>query len=238
MSEKFKQLSAHFPASDVRKRPGRGGIELSWVEARVVTDRLNEVLGHDAWSFSVPEIVSIGSPSVVKGRLEVFRADGSVSVREDFGYSTGGSGEDLKEAVSDAIRRVSSLVGVSSYLYAHSGGSESPQRANAGISAPQTRTPSPAPMGAPLTADQQLVVKAAMLFAQSADTCSHGEQWQLKPAGTSKVTGKLYGPFWAASHKTPDGWCKDKPSREFLAANPTEVKPKLVPEDIGEVLPF
>lgn len=238
MSEKFKQLSAHFPASDVRKRPGRGGIELSWVEARVVTDRLNEVLGHDAWSFTVPEIVSSGSPSVVKGRLEVFRADGSVSVREDFGYSTGGSGEDLKEAVSDALRRVASLVGVSSYLYAHSGGSGGFQGANAGIPAATFRAPVPAPMGAPLSDDQQIVVKAAMLFAQSADTCSHGEQWQLKPGGISKMSNKPYGPFWAASHKTPDGWCKDKPSKEFLAGNPTEVKPKMVPEDIGEDLPF
>ena len=204
----------------------------------MVTDRLNEVLGHDAWSFTVPEIVSKSSPSVVKGRLEVFRADGTVSVREDFGYSTGGSGEDLKEAVSDAIRRVASLVGVSSYLYAHSGGSESLQVANAGISAPQTRAALPAPMGAPLSDDQELVVRAAMVFAQSADTCSHGEQWQLKPGGISKMSNKPYGPFWAASHKTADGWCKDKPGRDFLAGNPTEVKPKMVPEDIGEELPF
>lgn len=241
MSDKFKQLSAHFPASDVRKRPGRGGIELSWVEARVVTDRLNEVLGHDAWSFTVPEVVSSGSPSVVKGRLEIFRADGSVSVREDFGYSTGGSGEDLKEAVSDALRRVASLVGVSSYLYAHSGGSTGFQGANAGISAAPGRAPLPAPSLSALNDDQALALKAAMIFTESVggDACSHGEAWQLKPGGISKMSGKAYGPFWAASHKTPDGWCKDKPSKSWLAANPTEPpKPRMVPEDIGEDLPF
>jgi hypothetical protein len=85
-----------------------------------------------------------------------------------------------------------------------------------------------------------LAAKAAMIFAQSVgdEACSHGEAWQLKPGGISKMSGKAYGPFWAASHKTPDGWCKDKPSKAFLAANPTEVKPKLVPEDLGEELPF
>jgi len=241
MSDKFKQLSAHFPESDVRKRPGRGGIELSWVEARVVSDRLNEVLGHDAWSFTVPEVVSSGSPSVVKGRLEIFRADGSVSVREDFGYSTGGSGEDLKEAVSDALRRVASLVGVSSYLYAHQQGSTSPQHASTGISTPQTRAPLTPVAPAELSDDQALALKAAMIFTESVggDTCSHGEAWQLKPGGVSKMSGKAYGPFWAASHKTPDGWCKDKPSKGWLAAHPTEQpKPRMVPEDLGEELPF
>jgi hypothetical protein len=80
-----------------------------------------------------------------------------------------------------------------------------------------------------------------MIFADSAggDACSHGEAWQLKPGGISKMSGKAYGPFWAASHKTPDGWCKDKPSKSWLAANPTEQpKPRMVPEDIGEDLPF
>jgi hypothetical protein len=83
-----------------------------------------------------------------------------------------------------------------------------------------------------------------MLFAENVggETCSHGELWTLKPGGVSKGTGKPYNPFWAASHKTPDGgWCKDKPSREFVAKNSGEApKPRLVPEDTQglEDLPF
>jgi hypothetical protein len=83
-----------------------------------------------------------------------------------------------------------------------------------------------------------------MLFAENVggETCSHGELWTLKPGGVSKATNKPYNPFWAASHKTPDGgWCKDKPSREFVAARSGEApKPKMVPEDTQnlEELPF
>jgi len=83
-----------------------------------------------------------------------------------------------------------------------------------------------------------------MLFAENVggETCSHGELWTLKPGGVSKATGKPYNPFWAASHKAPDGgWCKDKPSREFVAKNSGEPpKPKMVPEDTQnlEDLPF
>lgn len=80
-----------------------------------------------------------------------------------------------------------------------------------------------------------------MLFAENVggEFCSHGEAWQLKPGGVSKATGKPYNPFWAASHKTEDGgWCKDKPSREFVASKSGEApKPKMVPEEFGD-LPF
>jgi len=92
--------------------------------------------------------------------------------------------------------------------------------------------------------DAILAAKAAMLFAENigGETCSHGELWTLKPGGVSKATGKPYNPFWAASHKTPDGgWCKDKPSREFVAKQSGEPpKPKMVPEDTQnlEDLPF
>ena len=81
-----------------------------------------------------------------------------------------------------------------------------------------------------------------MLFAENAsgETCSHGELWTLKPGGVSKASGKPYNAFWAASHKTPDGaYCKDKPSREFVASHSAPpAQPKLVPEDTLEDLPF
>ena len=208
MTDTFQKLSAHFPVGDVRKRPGRGGIELSWVEARVVTDRLNEVLGADGWSFRC-EIVSQGSPAVVKGKLEIHRADGISSVREDFGYSTGGSGEDLKEAVSDAIRRVASLAGVSSYLYAHSQGVEG------GKTAPAW-TPAPAPVVAPPSVGHDtLVLKAAQLFAEG-ECPDHRQPWSRKPGGVSKATGRAYQPFWACSGKSGDQWCKRKPSMDWI----------------------
>lgn len=76
-----------------------------------------------------------------------------------------------------------------------------------------------------------------MLFAQG--ECSHGTAWQSKPSGISKTTGKPYNAFYAASHKLPDGsWCREKPSADWVKANPIDAPaPKLVPEDLGE-LPF
>jgi hypothetical protein len=54
----------------------------------------------------------------------------------------------------------------------------------------------------------------------------------------SKASGKPYNPFWAASHKAPDGsWCKDKPSIKWIAGKSAPA-PKLVPEDSLEELPF
>ena len=80
-----------------------------------------------------------------------------------------------------------------------------------------------------------------MLFAENVgdETCSHGELWTLKPGGISKASGKPYQPFYAASHKTGDGgWCKDKPSQQWVAAkSAAPAQPKLVPEDLSE-LPF
>ena len=93
----------------------------------------------------------------------------------------------------------------------------------------------------PLGSFGLLFSPAAMIFAQTAseDACSHGEAWSLKPGGISKASGKPYNPFWAASHKAPDGsWCREKPSAKWVAAQSAPAPTKLVPEDTLEELPF
>ena len=93
-----------------------------------------------------------------------------------------------------------------------------------------------------MSADDQVMAAAAMLFVAGASdaACSHGEEWQLKPGGISKASGKPYNAFWAASHKAPDGsFCKDKPSQQWVAAkSAAPAKPKLVPEEDLSELPF
>jgi hypothetical protein len=54
-------------------------MKLQWVEARLVAQRLNEVLGVGAWSFEVSQVP--GHDNVVKGRLSLPGA-----VYEDYGY--------------------------------------------------------------------------------------------------------------------------------------------------------
>jgi hypothetical protein len=211
----------------------------TYADARAVAQRLDDVLGIEGWQFEVK--VADGARNVVHGSLAVV-IGGKTTIRQDFGYpNSAQDDEPLKSAASDALRRCAAQLGVGRSLY-------SPDK---GVQVPLGRVPrlsvAPTPLSVDsddATADAILAAKAAMIFAENVggETCSHGELWTLKPGGVSKATGKPYNPFWAASHKTPDGgWCKDKPSREFVAKNSGEApKPKMVPEDTQnlEELPF
>lgn len=239
MSKDIAQaLLAPFEEKDLKHRPGRAGMTFTYADARAVAQRLDDVLGIECWQFEVK--VADPARSVVHGSLAVI-IGGKTVIRQDFGYpNSAQDDEPLKSAASDALRRCAAQLGVGRSLY-------SPEK---GVPVPLGRVPrlsvAPTPLSVDstsgLTDDQTLALKAAMVFAESAggDTCSHGTPWALKPGGVSKVSGKPYGPFYAASHKTPDGgWCKDKPSREFLASHPTEEpKPRMVPEDNLGDLPF
>jgi hypothetical protein len=232
-------LLAPFEEKDLKHRPGRAGMTFTYADARAVAQRLDDVLGIECWQFEVK--VADGARNVVHGSLAVV-IGGKTTIRQDFGYpNSAQDDEPLKSAASDALRRCAAQLGVGRSLY-------SPDK---GVQVPLGRVPrlsvAPTPLSVDsddATADAILAAKAAMIFAENVggETCSHGELWTLKPGGVSKGTGKPYNPFWAASHKTPDGgWCKDKPSREFVAKNSGEApKPKMVPEDTQnlEELPF
>ena len=206
-----ERLAAPFPEEQVRVREGRAGMKLRWVEARAVAQRLNEVIGVGMWSFEVSTVE--GHPTVVKGRLSL-----PGGIYEDYGYETGGSGETLKEASSDALRRCASLVGVAAYLYTHTEGT--------GAVAASRPTPAPAPRvhpssdarpaPAPLTDDQQVALAAARIFAEG-ECPEHRIAWVHKPAGVSKA-GKAYSAFWTCTGKTDGQFCKQKPSIAWINA--------------------
>lgn len=222
-------LAAPFPPEVIRHRPGVGGRDLTWVDARTVAARLDEVLGIDAWDFACEPV---RDSNTVVGMLTVRFPDGGVARRQDFGYETGGSGESLKEAASDALRRCASLFGVARYLYAG-------ERASAPrISAPALKpAAAPAPVAAP-TGHETVVLKAAQLFAEG-ECPDHREPWQRKPGGVSKATGKPYQPFWACSGRTDGQFCKRKPAIEWVnaqAAAPSG-EPERAEVDL-ESLPF
>lgn len=224
-AEILAALSAPFPPEVIRHRPGVGGKDLTWVDARTVAARLDEVLGVNGWDFSVERV---GDTNTVVGMLTVRFPDGTVARRQDFGYETGGSGESLKEAASDALRRCASLFGVARYLYAGDRGS------TGRVSAP---TAKPAPVSQPSGHDT-MVLKAAMdIFG--ADNCpEHGQPWTKKPGGVSKATGKAYAPFWACSGKTDGVWCKRKPSMDWIAKQDAPIgEPVRAEENLSE-LPF
>jgi hypothetical protein len=230
-------LLAPFEEKDLKHRPGRAGMTFTYADARAVAQRLDDVLGIEGWQFEV----KVADPirGVVHGSL-VIVVDGKSTIRQDFGYpNSAQDDEPLKSAASDALRRCAAQVGVGRSLYSPDKGVP----VALGRVAPRSVAPTPLSVdsGEALTDDQTIALKAALVFSEFAggETCSHGTEWVLKPGGVSKVSNKPYGPFYTASHKTADGgWCKDKPSREFLASHPTEEpKPKMVPEDLSE-LPF
>jgi len=229
-------LAAPFDAKDLKQRPGRAGLVFTYADARAVAQRLDDVLGLAGWQFEVK--VADPDRSVVHGSLAIV-VDGKTSIREDFGYpNSAQDDEPLKSAASDALRRCAAQIGVGRSLYSPERG-QAPARAAAPATGPQTGKPA-ALRG--FTDDDLIAAKAAMIFAENASdgACSHGEAWRLKPGGISKASGKPYNPFWAASHKAPDGsWCKEKPSIKWIASQKAEPTPtKLVPEDDLEALPF
>ena len=245
MSKKISEaLLAPFDEKDLKHRPGRAGMTFTYADARAVAQRLDDVLGIENWQFEVK--VADPARAVVHGSL-IAVIEGKTTIRQDFGYPNSvQDDEPLKSAASDALRRCAAQLGVGRSLY-------SPEKASGGVPVPLGKVPrlsvAPRPISVDSTEgsgtpsdDAILAAKAAMLFAENVggEFCSHGEAWTLKPGGVSKATGKPYNPFWAASHKTPDGgWCKDKPSREFVAKNSAApAAPKLVPEDSLEELPF
>ena len=237
MSKIAAALAAPFEEKDLKHRPGRAGMTFTYADARAVAQRLDDVLGIEGWQFEV----KVADPirGVVHGSL-VIVIEGKSTIRQDFGYpNSTQDDEPLKSAASDALRRCAAQVGVGRSLY-------SPEK---GVPVPLSRarhlSDAPAPsVGAStrLSADDQVMAAAAMLFVAGANdgACSHGEEWQLKPGGVSKASGKPYNAFWAASHKAPDGsYCKDKPSQQWVAAQSSApAKPKLVPEEDLSELPF
>jgi hypothetical protein len=209
----------------------------TYVDARAVAQRLTDVLTIGGWQFKNKPIDL--AKGVVKGRLQIL-VEGAWMTHEDNGYpNSAQDDEPLKSAASDALRRCAAQIGVGRSLYSPDKGTQTLPRAAAPARSPQMGTPE-ASVGA--SSDDILAAQAAIIFAQGVDDdrCSHGEFWTLKPAGISKVSGKPYEAFWAASHKAPDGsYCREKPSAKFLNAKKSaKPAPKLVPEENLEDLPF
>ena len=121
----WAKLGEPFPASEVKERQGprqhdgqcqkRGSVcqlqhrMLSYVDARAVAQRLDDVVTPAGWDFSV----ELQAGDVVKGKLVV----GGI-VREDVGYpNSDDDAEPYKSAVSDALKRCAVLFGIGRHLY-------------------------------------------------------------------------------------------------------------------------
>ncbi len=113
------------PPQFIKKRPGPGGSQLSYVEVGFVINILNQVFGWD-WDFRVIE-QQIGKRQVwVRGELTVRLKEHQV-IKAQYGGSdikfnraTGDPvsiADDLKAAASDCLKKCASLLGVAADLY-------------------------------------------------------------------------------------------------------------------------
>jgi len=118
-----KALSAAFPESQVKTRPGSFGHKtVQYVEASAIIARLSDVCQGD-WSFTILSHETLDSGEVlVHGRLE------ALGVRkESFGRCASISkdgevirnlGDCYKAAATEALKVCSRLMGIGAYLYA------------------------------------------------------------------------------------------------------------------------
>ncbi len=113
-----QELSADFDASEVKWKPqavkGNRAMAVAYIDARVVADRLDDVVGVENWQDDYT-IVSDGS---VMCRLSV-RIDGNWITKSDVGSPSEqpDGGDRLKAAFSDSLKRAASKFGVGRSIY-------------------------------------------------------------------------------------------------------------------------
>ena len=220
-------LAAPFTGTDLKQRPGRGGMTFTYADARAVAQRLDDVLGLAGWQFEVK--VADPAAKVVHGTL-IAVIDGVTTVRQDFGYpNSAQDDEPYKSAASDALRRCAAQIGVGRSLYA-SGTGTSLSVAPRAVSVDSVKASQPSVLST------DVAVAAAMLFAEG-ECPGHRTAWQFKPAGVSKA-GKAYNAFYACGGKTDGQFCKRKPSIAWVNAQQAPTGEPERTETSIEDLPF
>lgn len=203
----WTKLAEPFPESDVKQRPGAATwdhkqsceknrcretrdpakhIQFSYVDARAVAQRLDDVLTPGGWSFHV----EVAASDVIKGSLDI---DGIV--RQDIGYpNSDDDAEPYKSAVSDALKRCAVLFGIGRHLYDDNKNGHRP--AQNGRSAPTAPRP---PLRAVSTPDDPYEDDLLADLPVNDATCSeHGIAWVGE-------VGDRY-------HKKPEGgYCRTAP---------------------------
>lgn len=112
-AELFAALAAPFEVDEVKSR-SQAGRTFSYITARTVQNRLDNVLGPENWwNRFIP-----GEKSVLC-ELTIRLPDGSTLTKVDAGGYAGMSdaGDDEKSGMSDAFKRAGVMLGIGRYLY-------------------------------------------------------------------------------------------------------------------------
>lgn len=130
----WKKVRAKTPAKYIKKRPGRGGTQLDYVEGHYMKAKLNETF-NGMWSFDVTN-EEVGKTQVwVKGVLTVYIPKPNGDLLEIRKTQYGGQdikknkstgmpisvSDDLKAAATDALKKCASEWGFASDVYWQNG---------------------------------------------------------------------------------------------------------------------
>lgn len=99
---------------------------LDYVEGAAITQRMNDALGFENWSFSICDVKQVEEEIIVRGRLTIY-ANGRKIIKEQFGGATftrtrdGGEivsrADTTKAAATDCVKKCATLCGVGLHLY-------------------------------------------------------------------------------------------------------------------------
>lgn len=119
----YQVLSEAFPA-EMEKRLNKGGANLIYIPVSEVVNRMNKVIGVENWSFTVTSWQQLGTSIVA--HVSVIATINGVAVTRD---GVGGQkiklnkqgepvdiGDEVKGAVSDALKKAVQTLGVGLYL--------------------------------------------------------------------------------------------------------------------------
>jgi len=207
-------LHAPTPEYEKKTRQGPGGRDLTYIDARYVMGRLDE-LGGENWQDRYEDRAD-GSVRCGIGVL----VDGEWVWKWDVGDPS--DIEANKGVHSEAFKRAAVKWGIARDLYGHSTG-------RTGASSPARPVPAPRPASpAPVGGAPEEPPELAAMFDHRTDAkrdevattdgfCpDHGLAWTLRPGGTSSTTGKAYDPFWTCPSKDRP-FCTQKPSPKWVA---------------------
>jgi len=124
MNDLYQKLSEQFPR-EMERTLNKGGANLTYIPVSEVINRMNKILGVENWSFSIKGYTEIGD-SIVAHVSVVATVNGNVVTRDGVGgqkikriKATGLAvdyGDEVKGAVSDALKKAVQTLGVGLYL--------------------------------------------------------------------------------------------------------------------------
>ena len=235
---KLIELSTPVPEDEIKTRPapGSGNKMLSYVDARFVMQRLDDVGGRENWSATYEVIPHI--PDAVFCTLgikveDVDGQDGVVTV-EKTDIGTGSQIEGTKGMVSDALKRAAVSFGIARELYVENAPSSARRPAPSGFQPATSYTPPasqrPGERATPVLAPGSNPRPVPVPNETARWLCPTHESAIAFPAGGSKKTGKPYAAFYSCAEDRDD--CSEKPPRGL------EVAPEHLDGAVPDGLPF